>query len=309
MKLLLSGALILLSVCVYVNGNDVEVGTIKWQRDYERALVNSGKSGKPLFLLFQEVPGCSGCKKYGKTVLSHPLLVEAVENLFEPVLVYNNRSEKKDNELLAKFNEPAWNYQVVRYLDKAGKDIIPRKDKIWSVGATATRMIEVLKKQEREVPAYLEGVAQSNNNPHLKQVLFTMYCFWTGEQKLGALEGVLNTEAGFYNGREVTRVWYDSSQMNLIQLISKAHQFKCADEIHVPKADKVNLPKSRLSIFELKPDKYSKAPESDQKRQLTRDYKRLELTDYQRTKVNSWCRINESKAKTYLSPRQLAQLK
>ena len=129
-----------------------------------------------------------------------------------------------------------------------------------------------------------------------------MYCFWTGEQKLGGLEGVLKTEAGFYNGREVTRVWYDSSQMNLIQLIMKAHQFKCADEIHVPKADKVNLPKSRLSIFELKPGKYSKAPESDQKRQLTRDYKKLALTDYQRTKVNSWCRVNESKAKSYLSP-------
>ena len=35
----------------------VELGAVDWERDYERAVARSKKSGKPIFLLFQEVPG------------------------------------------------------------------------------------------------------------------------------------------------------------------------------------------------------------------------------------------------------------
>jgi len=37
--------------------NPTEIGTIKWSRDLETALKKSKESGKPIFLLFQEVPG------------------------------------------------------------------------------------------------------------------------------------------------------------------------------------------------------------------------------------------------------------
>ena len=309
MKYLLSTTLILLSICIYVNGNEVEVGEVKWQRDYKEALAESVTSGKPLFMLFQEVPGCSGCQTYGKTVLSHPLLVEAIEDLFEPILIYNNRTIKQDNDLLKKFNEPAWNYQVVRFLDQNGKDIIPRKDRVWTVVATAKRMVKVLEAQEREAPQYLKDISNTLDEPNVKEALFSMYCFWTGEQKLGSIEGVLKTEAGFYGGHEVTRVWYDSKQLKLDQLMAKAQKFKCADEMYISKIDRATLGKTRLLIFELDLKKYSKAPASDQKKQVSRNYKTLRLTDYQLTKVNSWCRINEAKAKSYLSPRQLSQLK
>ena len=35
----------------------VELGTVKWSRDYDAALKSVGASGKPMLLLFQEVPG------------------------------------------------------------------------------------------------------------------------------------------------------------------------------------------------------------------------------------------------------------
>ncbi len=35
----------------------VELGTVKWSRDLPASLEASKKSGKPVFLLFQEVPG------------------------------------------------------------------------------------------------------------------------------------------------------------------------------------------------------------------------------------------------------------
>lgn len=37
--------------------NPVEIGKVKWTRDLDGALAKSKKSGKPVFLLFQEVPG------------------------------------------------------------------------------------------------------------------------------------------------------------------------------------------------------------------------------------------------------------
>ena len=52
-----------------------------------------------------------------------------------------------------RFKEPAWNYQVVRFLDAEAKDIIPRKDRVWTIEALAMRMVEALEKHGRKTPA------------------------------------------------------------------------------------------------------------------------------------------------------------
>ena len=71
-----------------------------------------------------------------------------------PVAVFNNQPGK-DAETLRRFKEPAWNYQVVRYLNGEGRDLIPRRDKIWDIKGTAARMAEALKSAGREVPKSL----------------------------------------------------------------------------------------------------------------------------------------------------------
>lgn len=48
------------STCFAVSPEDptpTEIGTVKWHRDFNAAKTLSQKSGKPLLLLFQEVPG------------------------------------------------------------------------------------------------------------------------------------------------------------------------------------------------------------------------------------------------------------
>ena len=97
--------------------NPIEVGDVRWGRDLDAALENSAKTGKPVLVLFQEIPGCSGVQKFGREVLTNPSLVEAVENEFFPVLVYNNRKGGMDEKHLKRFQEPAWNYQVIRFLN------------------------------------------------------------------------------------------------------------------------------------------------------------------------------------------------
>ena len=71
-----------------------ELGRVHWQRDFDGVLLAAQESHKPVFVLFQEVPGCQTCVSFGEQVLSNPLLVEAIETEFIPVFVYNNRSGK-----------------------------------------------------------------------------------------------------------------------------------------------------------------------------------------------------------------------
>ncbi len=242
--------------------NPVEVGKVKWQRDYESAMAAAKKSGKPVFLLFQEVPGCAGCKQFGRDVLSDPTVVKSIEENFIPLLVHNNQPGK-DAEVLAKFGEPAWNYQVVRFLDANGRDLIPRKDRVWEADELKQRMALALEKKAAGI----------------RRVAFAQHCFWTGEMVLGGIDGVTRTEAGFLAGNEVTLVDYDPAQIALADLTRKARAAGVANRVFT-------------SL-----EGYRKAPESDQKRQLqgTR-YARMKLTVEQATKVNAFVRTAPEQA-------------
>ena len=142
--------------------NPIEVGDVRWGRDLDAALEYSAKSGKPVLVLFQEIPGCSGVQKFGREVLTNPSLVEAIENEFFPVLVYNNRKGGLDEKHLKRFQESAWNYQVIRFLNAEGRDVIPRKDRIWTTSGVASRMVDALKATNRAVPEYLKTLAKAD---------------------------------------------------------------------------------------------------------------------------------------------------
>lgn len=166
MKIGMIAIFIVLAVGSAANGghaaeNPVEVGDVHWGRDFDASLRKSAEEGKPVLVLFQEIPGCSGVRQFGREVLTNPVLVRTIENEFIPMLVYNNRSSGMDREILEQYREPSWNYQVIRFLDARGKDVIPRKDRVWTTGAVAKRMIEALMAVDRPVPADLIDLAQA----------------------------------------------------------------------------------------------------------------------------------------------------
>ena len=69
----------------------------------------------------------------------------------------NDRDPKSaDTRILKRFKEPAWNFQVVRFIGADGKDIIPRKDRVWTKKGVAARMVAALKKAGRPVPPDLK---------------------------------------------------------------------------------------------------------------------------------------------------------
>ncbi len=283
-------------------GQPVEVGVVDWLRNLQEAVELSEESGKPIFALFQEVPGCSGCKQFGKDVLSNRVVVDAIEEAFVPLLIHNN-TPGYDAEILKAFGEPAWNYQVVRFLDSAAEDIIARKDRVWETGPLVDRMIETLELTGREVPAYLRIIEQENSE-RLQVVHFAQWCFWVGEMELGQIDGVVATQAAFMGGHEVTSVWFDPEQVSLADLAKQAKKRKVADIVFTDEAGITQLKGTRVKAKLIDEKSHRVAPKSDQKRQLKGIGGLGKLSISQITKVNSFLRNNLDRANEYLPPSQ-----
>ena len=82
--------------------------------------------------------------------------MEAAEELFVPIAIYNNTEGDADQEVLKRYKEPAWNYQVVRIVDADGTDLIPRLAKDWTRAAVTRAMIGGLKAAKKPMPAWLK---------------------------------------------------------------------------------------------------------------------------------------------------------
>ncbi|NUO00058.1 MAG: thioredoxin family protein [Saprospiraceae bacterium] len=209
-----------------------ELGTVKWLRNFDEALAVAKKSDKPVLILFQEVPGCATCRNYGNNVLSHPLLAEAIETIFVPLAIYNNK-DGEDAKVLKRYGEPAWNNPVVRIVDQTGKDIIPRVNGNYTAWGLVQAMLQALDLQSRVAPAYLDLLNEefSAELRGTETATFPMYCFWTGEGHYGNTTGVVATQPGFMEGREVVQVTFDPAVVSYEKLIRTGKKASCADGV------------------------------------------------------------------------------
>lgn len=285
--LLLGGLLIAVSVrgsspaATAREEGPIELGRVAWMRDLDAALAVARDEEKPVFALFQEIPGCLTCRRFGAGPLSDPLLVEAIEDLFVPLAIHNNRPGA-DARVLERYGEPAWNNPVVRFLDADGEDLIARADRVWSTSGVARRIVAALGAAGQEAPRWL-SVAVAESDDSLATATFTMHCFWQGEVGLGGLDGVVTTRAGWHGGREVVEVRYDPDRLPTAELERAAERLHCSV---LPDADARD------------------AKASDRKFHLRRSPLRfLPLTPMQRTKVNA-ALGRGGDAGEWLSPRQ-----
>lgn len=266
----------------------IELGEVSWHRNYDEAVKKAKILNKPIFILFQEVPGCATCQNYGKNVLSHPIIVDAIENEFIPLTIFNNKSGA-DKQILEKFKEPSWNNPVVRIIYPDGKDILKRHSGIYSPDGLVSYMQTALMAFGEGRADYLDLLMQEleSKPKNQKNAYFKMYCFWSGEAALGKQEGVIATQPGFMNGYEVVKVTYDTDQINEKQIAKKV------------KSDKI-MPIEKTGSF-----RKDKDPQYYLKNST---YRYLALTDLQKTKINSAI-ADKSDPLTYLSPSQKRWLK
>lgn len=269
-------------------GNPEELGEVHWLRDMKSAKEESLKSDKPILILFQEVPGCMTCKNYGNRVLSHPLIVETIETLFTPLAIFNNR-RGHDAEVLKYYSEPSWNNPVIRVVGPDQQDILPRLNANYTPYGLIAYMIEALEKTERTVPEYLSLVAQElkADEATRSKTTLSMFCFWTGEKELGKLDGVVHTEAGFMNGREVVNVFYNPEVIGLEEIIQRGQSTQCADEVYVQDIHDESVAQKVVGRSRIKASKSFKL-DREPKYYLSRTlYKYLPMSPIQAVKANA----------------------
>jgi hypothetical protein len=282
----------------------VELGTVAWGEDFEQGLREVRRDGRPMFLLFQEIPGCATCVGFGRSVLSRPLLAEAIETEFVAVAVHNNRGGE-DRRVLERFGEPAWNNPVVRFVDGEGRDLLARKDGVYSAGEIAARMIAALEAAGRPVPEYLRLEAAETAAGDGRSMLFTMGCFWAGEACLGGIDGVVSSRVGFLDGREAVELHYDPRRTDLRSLLRRARESNCADAVVARDEAEAAVAREVYDEAWYRSDTPLRlAGAADQKRQLTGVWRSLAMSEMQRVRVNHE-RGRGGDGRCWLSPRQL----
>jgi hypothetical protein len=208
-----------------IDNQHVELGKVTWMRDYKDALGQCELTGKPILLLFQEIPGCNTCVNFGMDVLSHPLMVEFIENEFVPLAIYNNRSGK-DKDILNLYRESAWNNPVVYFINKKGHKIIPKLANNYQPTGLYNKMVETLIAAKRSIPAYarLLGDDLKMDYGYFETTIYEAPCFWSGETTFISHPAIKYTEAGWIGGMEVVKVIYDQNQVSLEELDNFAAQ-------------------------------------------------------------------------------------
>lgn len=264
-----------------------ELGNVRWQRRLADAKANAQAENKPIFVLFQEVPGCATCVNYGQGVLSDPLLVEAIEEFFVPVAIFNNH-KGLDEETLKSFREPAWNNPVVRFLSPQGDDLNLRVSNTHDATSLHGAMVRAIEVAGADVPPFLRVAGDDLIVQHgaSRKLTFETPCFWSGETSLAQYPGVLTTDAGWSGGEEVVEVRYDPARVSENELTDFAAQ---------EGFEKTNGREFRL---DKEPQFYLRKT----------DYRYLPLSPVQRTKLN-FALPYEQSPETLLSPRQLKALR
>lgn len=264
-----------------------EYGAVRWRRDLGAAVAESARAGKPVLILFQEVPGCATCVGYGSTVLSHPLIVEAAEDLFIPVVIHNNL-EGEDAKILKEFGEPSWNNPVVRIVGADRRDLIQRVDGDYSARGISAAMVSALRASGRVAPEWLKNFAEESRaeaGARSEQAVYAMHCFWEGEASLGGLDGVLATRTGFQGGQEVVEVTYDPARVSRSALDERAAQMACKK----PNSKGAVTPSTKDDKYQLRQTAYVGVP----------------MTPAQSARVNSAIGAGQN-PRELLSPRQIA---
>jgi len=187
-----------------------ELGEVAWLRDHDRGLAVAAEQNKPVLLLFQEIPGCSTCVRFGQDVLTHPLMVELIAERFVPVAIFNNRPGR-DADILRRYGEPSWNNPVVRFLHSDGAELLPRLADRYDALGLHGKITAALGLIGQDVPGYFrllerdllleDGLSQT--------VTYTTPCFWSGETSLAQHPAVITTDAGWVDGEEAVQVLFD----------------------------------------------------------------------------------------------------
>lgn len=322
------------------NNHHAELGRVRFRftgEEYDKALEYSRDTDKPLLVIFQEIPGCPESVAFGQTVLSHPLLVEAAETLFCPLIV--NTAGDDQLLLVAKYKELRHHSTMVRILNDKGTDLtLSLEDDRCTIGNIAKAMRMALNAKVLKVPSYLriletEYVAQEEDHHGGKKCWARTMAFRVvadenslalAETHFAELKGVLGTETGKighrHNNNNVIKVTYNSHVIDCKAVVRQALFHNPDDVTAVYYGDKMSTFLPIQTEFDKLDDATQPLLEQFDARKFRSDvmqkkqflqrtlYRYVPLTTLQLTMVNFALSRGNMDANAVLSPRQLAIL-
>lgn len=152
-----------LGTIAYVNVSTSNAMTAYKHGNYERTLevAASSDSNKPIFANFIEYPGCAGVYEAGRTIFSHPDIVNAVEEAFVPAYFntwdrHNDAYNQPMKEWGGELADSDWGY--LRVITANGKEVVAASPIITdktTVDEVAIFLIVALEALELPIPRSL----------------------------------------------------------------------------------------------------------------------------------------------------------
>ena len=204
-----------------------ELGYLHLEFDsLQEAKEEAARREQPILCIEVQIPG--GSIIAGETVLSHPLIVEAMESLFVTV---RPTPEEPTDERSRFFRDSSCRTRI-RILDEEGMDIVPCVEHLSSV-EVLTAMVQGLEACAKHIPRYLlllneeasgqlEVLSKDRFREVQRSALFGMFDSTKAEVELGGLGGVLSTRAGMVTRQKVVQVTYDTRRLSYCTLVRYA---------------------------------------------------------------------------------------
>ncbi len=285
----------------------VEYGRVDWLRNYDQAVAQAKESGKPILILFDEVPGCGNCKRYGMGPLSNPLIVDAAQECFVPLAIRNNSKGDHDAKILKQFKMRSWDNPQVRIVDVEGKDVVPYKRNDWTHEGLILRMVAALTKTKQPVPGYLKLVAEEIESASRHQkACFAMGCYWSGDRVFGAVDGVYATTIGWLGGHEVVEMEFDPKKVTFDDLLALSKKSFRGGFVVYARTDEQEAAAKKAGAKVKRSDKPVDTSRTVQKNSLSHRGRLalVPMTEAQAVKVNA-ALARRKDVTDYLSPTQI----
>ena len=191
---------------------------------------------------------------------------------------------------------------------------MPRKQDVGKTAAATviSQMCAALKKQKRFVPEYLKvcNIQAQAELGSIQEATFGMYCFWSGERRLGKIPGVVYTRMGFIKGtggaNEVVRVGFNPKEISLLNLFKQAKKSKGAKRVIVSSEHEDYFTPARKVFDEnivATDNKFRRIEMQYSLRKARPDYYYLPICETQAVLMNSYYK-DQAKLDKMLTPAQ-----
>ena len=321
--------------CILCPNSHQELGLLRFHFTgdmFEEAKEEAKSYEKPILIVFQEIPGSAECLEFGRTTLSHPLLVEAAEELFITMVVNSVSTSGGESEVLKRYHEQHLNCPVVRIVNEKGQDLVLRlEDEECTTSGIAKAMAKALERTKQTVPEYLKLLGSdefsslhsrkhhhSRTKTRLRHATMEVADLVQAELEFAEMNGVLATEIGQVGSHQVIKVVYNSKTVSFRRVVRRG-LFVCevlgvfyeTEDEKIEAQAELDKFGATSTVLHLLAPKTKLKPHNDGKHYILQNQMRnVPLTRLQASKINLALSQPKGELQAYaiLSPRQMAIL-